>query len=272
KEVLDQTWDDLSFFSLLLNLPSEIYLTEQMRVVDVIAIHNARECVIRTLAEQLKEQFARLYRQYHLDESGCFDTDAIGRRRIKNTCLGYLAKLDSTEIQQWSLQQFDSAKNMTDQMAALTVIVNNPHPAQLECLDRFYRQWQQEDLVVDKWFATQASSPMPGTFDRILELMNHPAFDLHNPNRVRALIGAFSQSNPVHFHAENGQGYQFLTDQIIALNALNPQVASRMLGGLISWRRYDERRQALIKAQLERIIATEAISRDVYEVASKSLA
>lgn len=272
REVLEQSWTDLSFFSLLLNLPSEIYLTEQMRVVDVNAIHQARESVIRTLAEQLQEQFKRLYWQYHRDESGCFDTEAIGRRRIKNTCLGYLAKLDDTEVRQWSLQQFNSAKNMTDQIAALTVIVNHPHPAQQECLDRFYRQWQNEDLVVDKWFTTQACSPMPGTFDRIQELMKHSAFDLHNPNRVRALIGAFSQSNPVHFHAENGQGYQFLTDQILALNTLNPQVASRMLGGLISWRRYDERRQALMKAQLERIVATEAISKDVYEVASKSIA
>jgi aminopeptidase N len=272
KDVLEQSWADLSFFALLLNLPSEIYLTEQMRVVDVNAIHHARECVLRALAEQLQEPFKRLYRQHHRDESGRFDKEAIGRRRIKNTCLGYLAKLDDAEIRQWGLQQFDGAKNMTDQMAALTVIVHHPHPARQECLDRFYQQWLNENLVVDKWFATQACSPMPGTFERVLELMKHPAFDLHNPNRVRALIGAFSQSNPVHFHAENGQGYRFLTDQIIALNTLNPQVASRMLGGLISWRRYDEGRQALMKAQLERIVATEAISRDVYEVASKSLA
>ncbi len=102
--------------------------------------------------------------------------------------------------------------------------------------------------------------------------MNHPAFDLKNPNRVRSLIGAFSQANPLHFHAANGQGYQFLADQIIALNTINPQVASRMAGALTSWRRYDESRQALMKAQLERIMTTADISKDVYEVASKSLA
>ena len=161
---------------------------------------------------------------------------------------------------------------MTDQMAALAVIVNNPHPAKQQCLAGFYHQWQAEALVIDKWFALQASSSMPDTFATVQALMQHPAFDLKNPNRVRSLIGAFSQSNPLHFHAANGQGYQFLADQIIALNTLNPQVASRMVGALTSWRRYDEGRQALMKAQLERIMTTEAISKDVYEVASKSLA
>lgn len=272
KRLLEQSWDDLSYFSLLLNLPSEIYLTEQMRVVDVVAIHKARECVISTLAEQLQGQFKNLYLKYHRDESGQFDAGAIGRRRIKNACLGYLAKLNHDEIHDWSLQQFISAKNMTDQMAALTVMVNNPHPATEQCLDSFYQQWQSEALAIDKWFTTQACSPMPGTFDRVQELINHPAFDLHSPNRVRALIGAYSQSNPLHFHAENGLGYQFLANQIIALDTLNPQVASRMVGALISWRRYDKNRQELMKSQLERIIAAEAISRDVYEVASKSLA
>ncbi|MGR8979664.1 MAG: aminopeptidase N [Gammaproteobacteria bacterium] len=271
-KVLDDAWDDLSYFALLLNLPSEIYLTEQMRVVDVIAIHKARECVALALAEQLQEQFKRLYLKHHIDESGCFDARAIGRRRVKNASLGYLAKLENAEIQQWSLRQFNGAKNMTDQIAALATIVNNPHPSKQHCLDSFYRQWRDEALVIDKWFTLQASSPMPGAFDNVRELMNHPAFDLKTPNRVRALIGSFSQSNPLHFHAENGEGYLFLTDQILALNALNPQVASRMVGALTSWRRYDEGRQQLMKAQLERIVAAEAISKDVYEVASKSLA
>lgn len=272
RHLLTQDWDDLSYLSLLLSQPSEIYLTEHMRIVDVVAIHQARECVLRHLAEHLRELFKELYQRYHRDESGRFDAGAIGRRRIKNTCLTYLAKLGDSEAQQWSLRQFDNAGNMTDQMAALTAMVHNPHPAQEDCLERFYRQWQHEALVVDKWFSTQACSPLPGTYEKVVKLLNHPAFDLHYPNRVRALVGAFSQSNPLHFHAENGQGYRFLADQIIALNALNPQVASRMLGALIAWRRHDEGRQKLMKAELERIVATEAISRDVYEVASKSLA
>jgi aminopeptidase N len=272
KQVLEQPWDDLSYFSLLLNLPSETYLAEQMQVVDVDAIHAAREFVTLTLAEQLRTQFQALYQNNHMDESGKFDSGAIGRRRIKNTCLSYLSKLKNIDIHQLSQQQFNDAKNMTDQMAALTVIVNNPHPAKQQCLDSFYHQWQAEALVIDKWFALQAASSMPDTFATVQALMQHPAFDLKNPNRVRSLIGAFSQSNPLHFHAANGQGYRFLADQIIALNTLNPQIASRMVGALTSWRRYDQGRQALIKAQLERIMTTEAVSKDVYEVASKSLA
>jgi aminopeptidase N len=272
KQVLEQSWDDLSYFSLLLSLPSETYLAEQMQVVDVEAIHAAREFVMLTLAEQLQAQFQALYRSNHKDESGKFDAGAIGRRRIKNTCLSYLSKLEKQDIHQLSQQQFNTAKNMTDQLAALSIIVDNPHPAKQRCLDSFYHQWQAEALVIDKWFALQASSSMPDTFATVQSLLQHPAFDLKNPNRVRSLIGAFSQSNPLHFHAANGQGYQFLADQIIALNSLNPQVASRMLGALTAWRRYDESRQALMKAQLERIMSTEAISKDVYEVASKSLA
>ena len=272
KRVMEQSWDDLSYFSLLLSIPSETYLAEQMQVVDVEAIHKAREFVVLTLAEQLQIQFKALYLNNHKDESGLFDAGAIGRRRIKNVCLAYLGRLEQAEIHQWSQQQFDTAKNMTDQIAALAVVVNGSHPAKQQCLASFYQQWQAEALVIDKWFALQASSHNPETFATVQALMQHPAFDLKNPNRVRALIGAFSQANPLHFHAANGQGYQFLADQIIALNTLNPQVASRMLSALTSWRRYDDGRQALMKAQLERIMTTEAISKDVYEVASKSLA
>ena len=271
KQVMEQPWDDLSYFSLLLSLPSETYLGEQMQVVDVEAIHTAREFVVLALARQLRTQFKTLYLNNHKDESGLFDSGAIGRRRIKNMCLGYLGRLEQQDIQQWSQQQFDTAKNMTDQMAALAVIVNSSHPAKQQCLDNFYQQWQAEALVIDKWFALQASSHNPDTFATVQALMQHAAFDLKNPNRVRALIGAFSQANPLHFHAENGQGYQFLGSQIIALNTLNPQVASRMLSPLTTWRRYDAGRQTLMKAQLEKIMTTEAISRDVYEVASKSL-
>ena len=271
KQVLAYDWDDLAYFSLLLSLPSETYLAEQMRVIDVIGIHQARELVLRTLAEQLQAEFKAIYTANHRDESGNFDAGAIGRRRIKNICLAYLSKLEQPDIQQCASAQFADADNMTDQIAALSVIVNSAHPEKPACLASFYQQWQTEALVVDKWFALQASSSAPDTFATVQALMEHPAFDLKNPNRVRSVIGAFSQANPVHFHAINGQGYAFLADQIIALNTLNPQVASRMVAALTSWRRFDSARQELMKAQLERIMHTPAISKDVYEVASKSL-
>ncbi len=271
KRVLTAPWDDLSYFALLLDLPSETYLAEWMAVVDVVAIHAAREFVKRTLAEALQPQFQTLYLNHHKDESGRFDVGAIGRRRIKNTCLGYLVCLDDLALKNWAYQQFKKAKNMTDQLAALAAMVNNPHYARKQSLDDFYRQWRHEALVVDKWFALQAASPMPGALATVQTLLRHPDFDLKTPNRVRALIGGFSQANPLHFHAIGGQGYQILADQIVALNAINPQVAARMTSALTQWRRFDPNRQALMKAQLERIIALPDVSRDVYEVAGKSL-
>jgi aminopeptidase N len=271
EKVLAQDWDDLSYFSLLLTLPAENYLAEQMEIVDVIAIHQVREFVKQALAQQFQSQFRKLYQTYHRDESGQFDAGAIGGRRVKNVCLSYLSVLETAEVHQLSVEQFHSAKTMTDQIAALGIIVNSHHPEKQTCLEAFYQQWQEEALVVDKWFTLQASSFMPNTFATVQNLMTHPAFDLTSPNRVRAVIGAFSQNNPVHYHAANGEGYQFLADQVIALNRLNPQVASRMVTALTSWRRFDVLRQGLMKAQLQRIMQTPDISPDVYEIASKSL-
>jgi len=269
--VIQQSWDDLSYFSLLLSLPAENYLAGQMDVVDVDAIHQAREFVKKTLAEQLQSQFADLYQRYHKDESGQFDAGAIGRRRIKNICLSYLTALESAESYQLAEKQFSLAGNMTDQIAALTVIVESNNPAKAQCLESFYQQWQDEALVIDKWFTLQACSHADDTFSTVTGLMQHSAFELTNPNRVRSLVGAFSQANQLHFHAANGQGYQFLADQVIALNGINPQVASRMVAALTQWKRFDENRQHLIKRELERIINTTDISKDVYEIASKSL-
>jgi len=272
RSVLTGTFDDLSYQALLLALPEETYLAGQMPIIDVDAIHLAREFVKTTLATRLRTEFQALYALHHRDESGCFDAGAVGRRRMKNTCLGYLSKLEIEDSYRLAAQQFQSARNMTDQMAALSAIVNSYHPNKADSLESFYRQWEQEALVIDKWFALQASSSLPNTFETVQALMRHPAFDMKTPNRVRALIGAFSQANPVHFHAKNGEGYQFLTDQVLVLNELNPQIASRMVTGLAQWRRYDPERQALMKQQLQRIVASEHLSKDVYEIASKSLA
>ena len=272
RSVLMHEADDLSYQALLLSLPDESYLAGQMTVIDVDAIHHAREFVKTTLAESLQDEFKRVYLIHHRDESGKFDAAAIGRRRLKNACLSYLGQLESETSYGLALAQFDQARNMTDQMAAMSAIVNSHHPAKADCLERFYDQWQQEALVIDKWFALQASSKMPNTFATVQALMRHPAFDMKTPNRVRSLIGAFSQANPVHFHAKNGEGYRFLADRVIELNALNPQIASRMVTGLAQWRRYDAARQELMKQQLQRIVATEHLSKDVYEIASKSLA
>lgn len=271
KAILDQSWTDLSYLACLLSLPAENYLAEQMAVVDVESIHQARTFVKRTLAEQLAEQFKALYLASHKGESGELSAIPISKRRIKNVCLDYLSQLDCDENYQLANAQFAGAQTMTDQIAALGAIVNSQNPDKAKALEQFYQQWQAEALVIDKWFSLQASSPQADTFTVVQSLLQHPAFDLKNPNRVRALVGAFSQANPIHFHAKNGQGYQFLADQVIALNRLNPQVASRMVSALTQWRRFDQQRQTLMKQQLERIINTENISKDVFEIGSKSL-
>ncbi len=271
KAILEQPWTDLSYLACLLSLPAENYLAEQMSVVDVDAIHQARQLVKRNLAEQLHEQITALYQQNHQAESGELNSTAIGKRRIKNLCLDYLSQLNTDNSHQLANDQFASAKTMTDQIAALGAIINTDNPEKTACLDQFYQQWSAEALVIDKWFSLQASSSQPDTFTVVQSLLKHAAFDLKNPNRVRSLVGAFSQANPIHYHAKNGQGYQFLADQVIALNSLNPQVASRMVSALTQWRRFDKQRQDLMKQQLERIINTENISKDVFEIASKSL-
>ncbi|QSA96205.1 aminopeptidase N [Methylococcus sp. EFPC2] len=272
RKALTQDWDDLSYLALLLTLPSEDYISALMKVIDPDAVHNARQLVKRELAQALRAELTALYHAHHRDESGRFDADAVGRRKLKNVCLAYLAELDTPESHALCLKQFREARNMTDQIAALGGIVNSTHPERAASLDAFYEQWQGEALVIDKWFALQATCHLTGTLTSVQALLNHPAFDLKTPNRVRSLVGAFCQSNPVNFHAADGAGYRFLGDHVIELNAINPQIASRMVSPLTQWRRYDDGRQKLIREQLRRIADTAGISKDVYEVASKSLA
>lgn len=271
RRLLAQPAADLSYQALLLGLPSEDYVAAMMSVADPEAIHLARQTVRKALAAALAEDFLTLYREHHAAETGSLDPAARNRRRIKNTCLGFVAELETAESYELCVAQFREARTMTDQIAALAAIVNSANPEKAVCLESFYTQWRDEALVIDKWFSLQASCHLPGTLASVKALTAHPDFDLRTPNRVRSLIGAFSQANPVNFHAADGSGYEFLSDQIVALNAINPQVAARMLGALTQWRRYDQGRQAAMCQQLQRIAGLEGVSKDVYEVAVKSL-
>ncbi|WP_045225497.1 aminopeptidase N [Methyloterricola oryzae] len=272
RKALSQDWSDLSYLALLLTLPSEDYVSALMKTIDPEAVHAARQSVKRELTEELQDRLLELYRSNHRDESGCFDEGAIGRRKLKNVCLGFLSELDNSAIHALEVAQFRGARNMTDQIAALGCVVNSSNPERQACLEDFYRQWEQEDLVIDKWFALQASCHRSGALERVQGLLAHRAFDLRNPNRVRSLIGAFCQANPVNFHRLDGSGYRFLGDHVIALDGINPQIASRMVGPLTQWRRYGGNRQKLMREQLQRIAGTDGISADVFEMATKSLA
>ncbi|QJD29272.1 aminopeptidase N [Methylococcus geothermalis] len=272
RRLLAQPAADPSYQALLLSLPSEDYVAALMSVADPEAIHRARQIIRRVLATVLAGDFLRLYREHQAGETGGLDPAARNRRRIKNTCLGFIAELETSESYELCVRQFREARTMTDQIAALAAIVNSANPEKTVCLESFYAQWREEALVIDKWFSLQASCPLPGTLESVKALTAHPDFDLRTPNRVRSLIGAFSQANPVNFHAADGSGYEFLGNQIVALNAINPQVAARMLGSLTQWRRYDKGRQDAMCRQLQRIAGLEGVSKDVYEVAVKSLA
>ena len=257
----------------VLTLPGQVYLAEQMDEVDVDGIHAAHTFVRRALAERLRARFLKTYEALRDRERDGYRTDAgaMGRRALKNVCLDYLMAGDDQDARALCLGQFEAAGNMTDQLGALAALANSAGPERGVALAAFYRRWREEALVVDKWLTLQATASLPGTLAVVEELMGHEAFNLRNPNKVRALIGAFSQANPLHFHAADGSGYTFLADRILALNAFNPQIAARLMAAFTRWRKYDPVRQRGMRGQLERILATPDLSPDAYEIAVKSL-
>lgn len=200
------------------------------------------------------------------------DDGRAGERRLANLCLAYLMTLGEPTIIALGMTQFREADNMTDVMGALTPLASCDCPERGEALAAFYERWRDDRQVVDKWFTLQATSTLPGTIADVRALLEHPAFELTNPNRFRALVGAFAMANPARFHAADGSGYRLLGDQLCRLIPLNPQVSARMAAPLTRWRRFDPGRQALMRAELERLRALPDLPRDVYEVVEKSLA
>jgi len=263
---------DLAFAAEALNLPSESFLADQLAIVDVDAIHAAREAARAALSEVLGGEFETAYRQYA--DPGPYRTDAtsIGRRALRNACLAYLAAADPGKGAALAAVQFEAGRNMTDVLAALTVLADLDRPEREAALARFYEIWSHDDLVIDKWFALQTRSSLPQTPERVRALTRHPAFDRKNPNRVRALVGTFAQSNQLRFHDAGGAGYALLADEVITVDPLNPTTAARLIQPLGSWRRHDPARQALMRRELERVLAAPGLSKNTYEMVSKSLA
>ncbi|MEX5351220.1 aminopeptidase N [Pseudomonas juntendi] len=267
---------DAAMVAEMLSLPGEAYLTEISQVADVEAIHAAREFARKQIAEQLFDALWARYqanREVSAKTAYVAEAEHFARRSLQNIALSYLMLSGKPEVLAATLEQFDQCDNMTERLTALAVLVNSPFEAErAKALDAFAEHFKDNPLVMDQWFSVQAASPLPGGLARVKALMQHPAFTLKNPNKVRALIGAFAGQNLVNFHAADGSGYRFLADLVIELNALNPQIASRQLAPLTRWRKYDDARQALMRGELERILASGALSSDVYEVVSKSLA
>jgi aminopeptidase N len=270
--VLDDEEADRSLLALMLTLPSETYLGEQMAEIDVDAVHRARERFRRALAAAHRARWLAVYRACQANDPNSRDRAAAGRRALRNLALGYLAALGDGEALALCARQARESQTMTEVQGALTALCETDAPERAAALDAFYARWKDEPLVVDKWFAVQAMAPRADALDTVERLMRHPAFSIRNPNKVRALIGAFAAGNPVGFHRADGAGHRFLADRVIELNALNPQVAARMLGAMTRWRRYDAKRAASMRRALERVAAAPGLSKDVYEIASKSLA
>jgi aminopeptidase N len=269
---LDRAHEDPAFAARALSLPTSGYLGQQMPTIDVEGIHFALDHARRELGSTLRDAWLAAYGTNRDDGPFSIDTASMGRRALKNTALAYLAHVRDPEGQELARSQYAAANNMTDSLTALRLITETGMAGREEALQRFYERWQAEPLVVNKWFALQAIIEDEAAVERVEGLMAHPAFTWSNPNRVRSVLASFAMMNLVGFHRRDGAGYRLLADKVLELDRRNPQVAARMLSALGRWRRFDEQRQALMRAELERILAAPGLSRDSYEIASKSLA
>ena len=266
----EQGLDD-AFVAELLTLPGESYLAELTDAVDVDAIHGAREALRGALMGAHEGRLVEMYRERASSGPYVYTAQDAGRRRLRNVCLGYLVVGDDPGHIELAMGQYRSADNMTDTMGALSALRDSLAPQREEALRDFESRWRHDPLVMDKWFSLQAGSARQDTLETVKRLMGHPLFSLKNPNRVRALIGAFAAGNPLRFHEASGAGYAFVAAQIQRLDPLNPQIAARLARAFTDWRKYDPARQALIREQLERLARQPGISSDLNEVVTKSL-
>ena len=262
---------DQSMVARMFELPSELYLAELLpRPVDVDGIHHARQGLRKALAEALRPALLETFHRTAQQGPYEYSDAAVARRSLHNSCLSYLMMLEDDEVTQLCLTQYQQANNMTEQLAAFRGLVHSSRAEKADVIADFYQRWQREALVVDQWFTVQAVAPQSDTLPQVEKLLQHAAFEITNPNKVRALIGSFCNANAVNFHRADGEGYRFLADRIIELNRINPQIASRMATLLTRWANYDAGRAENIRNQLQRIKA-EPLSPDVYEVVTKAL-
>ena len=262
---------DGAFAAEVLTLPSESYLADRMERIDVDAIHRARRALQRSLGEALEPDLGEVRERLRTCDPYRFDAAGMARRALSNTCLGYLAATESPAARRECLDQFTSADNMTDAIAALGCLARIDCVEREEGLARFEERWRGDPLVMDKWLTLQAVSPLPGTLARVGELMSHPAFDAGNPNRFRALVHAFCAGNPVRFHAADGSGYRFWEDRMREVDPRNPEVAAHLAGVMAQWRRHDDTRRDRMGAAMESVLAMPGLSRNTDEVLARIL-
>ncbi len=273
--VLRDTTDprqDHAMLARLLTLPSEAWLGEQGETVDPVAIHHGREALVACIARRFRSE---LFASYHLLRGNLpwrFTPEECARRSLLNVCLGYLMARPDPQALSLCREQYANADNMTEVGAALRALVQSEYTdAADQALEDFHARWRHDPLMVDQWFSIQAACTRPGALDRVERLLEHPDFDYRNPNKLRSVIGVFANQNLVNFHAEDGSGYRFLAAHVLRLDALNPQVASRLLVPLTRWRRYGTARGEQMRGAIDSILASGKLSKDVYEIAAKAV-
>ncbi|QXO18765.1 aminopeptidase N [Vibrio ostreae] len=257
-----------AFVAEMLSLPSHNELSGWYKRVDVDAIANVLKALKVILATEMQDEFSATYHVLKQDEYS-IEHAAIGRRALRNTCLAYLAFTEQGNT--LAEAQYQQANNMTDTMAAMAAANSAGLMCRETLMADYSAKWKHDGLVMDKWFALQGCNPADNALDVIKATMSHEAFSMKNPNRIRSLIGSFLNMNPVRFHAKSGEGYRFAGEILREMNSSNPQVASRLIDPLLKFRRYDEERQALIKAELEGLKAMDNLARDLYEKVTKAL-
>lgn len=277
KTLNDQNLDP-AFRELVLTLPSEVMIAEEMAIADPQSIHAARQFVRATLAQHLKADLLQAYQDNLTPGKYSPDAQSAGKRALKNCALAYLVEWPDTATYALAHTQYQEAENMTDRIAALNTMLHcssaldKAHSkTRKQVLADFYKEFESEALVLDKWFTLQATAPTVDV-EQVRALMQHKAFSMSNPNRARSLIFAFCNANPVRFHAADGSGYALWADCVIALNKLNPQVAARLSRSMDRWTKYPKANQALMKSALQKVAATKNLSKDVLEVVTKALA
>lgn len=269
--ILEDTALDNGLKASALILPSEATLSQFQETIDFDGIHLVREYVRYKLAETYQAQFKAKYAAMNTSEPYKFDAEAVGKRSLKEVCLSYLSCLETPETIALCETQFNSAKNMTDQFAALQFLTHIACTEKDKALGDFYTQWKHDTLVMNKWLAVQALSKLDGTFEAVHALLKDPVFDIKTPNLVRALLISFTQ-NLIHFHRNDGAGYAFIADRIIELDKVNPQVAAALAKAYAKYSQLDPMRKKAMKKALERIVAAPKLSSNVFEIVSKSLA
>jgi aminopeptidase N len=270
RETLESNQLDAAFKADAILPPSETMVAGRLETIDPDAIHASRERLRQAIGAALGERLESIHAQRSFAGDD-LSNGAKGERRLRAVCLNLLAAAEPARAATLAKAQYDAADNMTERQGALGVLVSLDTPERAAALNDFYRRFQSNELVIDKWFALQAAAQRASTLDDVLALAGHPDFTIANPNRLRSLVGMFG-GNQWAFNAADGRGYDFVADTIIAADKVNPQVAARMVPAFGRWRRMEAGRSALMKAALERIVAEPGLSKDVFEQASKSLA